>query len=184
MKTASRVHGLVLMGTGALVFLGTNAQLLPAEAFFPAVAVCLLGVVVFMKGNRRATRVADQRLRRALDPGIRNETTERFASRQADVDGRTLASITERGARKPVSQKPTRPVAQLDHDEIVLSDLDGSGKPSGQESGFVVTTDVSFPVELQESRSLAEQLQKLQRLLEDGVITLEEFSIAKAKLLR
>jgi hypothetical protein len=184
MKTASRLHGLLLMGTGALVFLGTSAQWLPAEAFFPAVAVCLLGLVVFMKGNRKATELADQRLRRALDPDIRNQTAERFATRQADVDGRSLGSISERGVPGGAAPKSRRPVAQVDRDEIVLDEVEASGRKPGQEADFVVTTDVSFPVELQESRSLAEQLEKLQRLCEDGVITVEEFSIAKAKLLR
>lgn len=184
MKTDSRLHGLMLMGLGALVFLGTSGQWLPAEGFFPALAVCLLGVVVFMKGNRKATELADQRLRRALDPDIRNQTAERFATRQADVDGRGLGSISERGVPGGAAPKPRRPVARRDRDEIVLEDLDATGARPAQESDFVVTTDVSFPVELQESRSLAEQLQKLQRLCEDGVITVEEFSIAKAKLLR
>lgn len=184
MKKTSRVRGLSLMGVGALVFLGTNAQLLPAVAFFPAVAVCLLGVVIFMKANREATTVADQRLRRALDPEIRNRTAERYASRQAEADGRTLASITEPRGRRGRSPGPAAPVAAAAPDELVLEDVDASGRKSDAESDFVVTTDVSFPVELQETRSLAEQLQKLQRLCEDGVITVEEFSIAKAKLLR
>jgi hypothetical protein len=184
MKKTSRARGLSLLAIGALVFLGTNTQLLPAVAFFPAVAVCLLGVVVFMKANREATVVADQRLRRALDPDISNQTAERYASRQAETDGRTLASISDPRVRRAPHARSTAPVAPAVPDELVLEEVDESGEKSGGEADFVVTTDVSFPVELQESRSLAEQLQKLQRLCEDGVITVEEFSIAKAKLLR
>jgi len=86
--------------------------------------------------------------------------------------------------RRAPAARPTARVAPAAPDELVLDEVDESGNRSDDEAGFVVTTDVSFPVELQESRSLAEQLQKLQRLCEDGVITVEEFSIAKAKLLR
>lgn len=186
MAHASRTRGLLLIATGALVFAGTNAQMLPAESFFPALLVCGLGVVLFVKGNREVAEVEQKRIRHALDPGLRNRTAEQHASHQAQVDGQLLASLADREARH-ASAGTLRP-AEADADEIVLFEVSGTpaaaAKGDGDESGFVVSTDVSFPVEIQESRSLAEQIEKLQRLREDGVITAEEFSIAKAKLLR
>lgn len=46
-----------------------------------------------------------------------------------------------------------------------------------------IRTDVSFPIEIQESDALADQLGKLNQLLEQSVLTEEEYAIAKAKLL-
>jgi hypothetical protein len=184
MAHASRLRGLLLIATGALVFAGTNAQRLPAESFFPAVIVCGLGVVLFVRGNRAVAEVERKRIQRGRDPGLRNRTAEQYASRQASVDGHVLASLAEREARR-VTSETLRPV-EVDADEIVLVEVSGATASTDEADGpgFVVSTDVSFPVEIQESRSLAEQIQKLQRLREDGVITAEEFSIAKAKLLR
>jgi hypothetical protein len=48
---------------------------------------------------------------------------------------------------------------------------------------FVVDTDVSFPVEVQRGDALADQLGKLNKLLSQGVLTEEEYAVAKAKLL-
>ncbi len=48
---------------------------------------------------------------------------------------------------------------------------------------FEISEDVSFLIEVQQSNSLAEQIQQLQRLCDDGIITQEELSVAKAKLL-
>jgi hypothetical protein len=59
-------------------------------------------------------------------------------------------------------------------DEIVLEN---------EEEDFVVGTDVSFPVEVQRGDALADQLRKLNLLLEQGVLTEEEYAVAKAKLL-
>ena len=50
-------------------------------------------------------------------------------------------------------------------------------------SDFVVTTDVSFPVEVQSGDALADQLRKLNELMGQGVLTEEEYAVAKAKLL-
>jgi hypothetical protein len=40
-----------------------------------------------------------------------------------------------------------------------------------QESDFVVATDVSFPIEVQSGDALADQLRKLNQLLEQGILT-------------
>ena len=54
----------------------------------------------------------------------------------------------------------------------------------GSEDSFRISSDVSFPLEIQEQTSLAEQLDKLNRLREEGVINAQEFAAAKAKLLK
>ena len=48
---------------------------------------------------------------------------------------------------------------------------------------LVVATDVSFPVEVQSGDALADQLSKLNTLMAQGVLTEEEYAVAKAKLL-
>jgi hypothetical protein len=52
-----------------------------------------------------------------------------------------------------------------------------------QERDFVVATDVSFPIEVQSGDALADQLRKLNQLLEQGILTAEEYAAAKTKLL-
>jgi hypothetical protein len=52
-----------------------------------------------------------------------------------------------------------------------------------QDDNFVVATNVSFPVEVQSADALADPLCKLIQLLEQGVLTEEEYAVAKAKLL-
>lgn len=186
-SSTSRTRGLLLMGAGALTFVGTTTQLLPAEAFFPAVGACLFGVLLFMKGNREATEQEEKRIKHVLDPNIRNESMERYASRQARVDGLALESAASQEIRHAPAAAAVP--ATSPNDEIVLYELtdaeavDYDAGNGNEDDDFVISTDVSFPVELQESQSLAEQLQKLDRLREDGVINNEEFAIAKAKLL-
>ena len=59
-------------------------------------------------------------------------------------------------------------------DAIEIDDQDGD---------FEVATDVSFPVEVQTGDALADQLKKLNQLMAQGVLTEEEYAVAKAKLL-
>jgi hypothetical protein len=51
------------------------------------------------------------------------------------------------------------------------------------EDDFVVTPDVSFPVEVQAGDVLVDELRKLNRLMSQGILTEEEYAIAKSKLL-
>lgn len=184
MSSNSRSTGLALMALAAAVFAGTNAQLLPALAFFPALIASLLGLVVFMKANRAATEEAEARTRRALNPTIRNKTMEKYAARQEETDGRVLQALGDREERR-VAAEAAHVEQQVDRDELVLYEVDNSKDADAEkdDEGFVVTTDVSFPVEVQEQRSLADQLQKLERLRREGIINDDEFAIAKAKLL-
>ncbi len=178
-KPKSRSPGMALMGLAMLVFIGINADMLPAVTFWPALAVFVGGAVSFMQGNRVATAISEERTRKALNPELKNLAGVRFAAQQAQMNGAALADLDDRALRSTASAQIRD--GQQDDEEIVLYEVDSEQASTGS-SGFVVTTDVSFPVEVQERRSIAEQLEKLQRLKAQGVITAEEFSIAKAKL--
>ncbi|MCZ6782557.1 MAG: SHOCT domain-containing protein [Proteobacteria bacterium] len=182
----SRSRGLGLMLIGALCFLGTTAEVLPIESFCAGVAASLVGCIVFMKGNRAATQRAERRRARALNPVIRNEAMERHAEqqeRQLDEQARRRQAGLRVRPEPMAAATPARdPLAM---DELVLYEVDDAdGRVDEENPDFKVTTDVSFPIEVQEHDSLAEQLEKLKRLQEGGVISAEEFAIAKSKLLR
>jgi hypothetical protein len=181
MATHSRSTGLAVMGAGLGLFAGTNAQILPAGAFFPALGLCCVGIFIFVRANRVATDDAEERTRRALNPELRNQTMEQFAERQARTDGQLLESLDSRDVHATAAQAVAG--NQVNEDEIVLYEVDDEQAISGADE-FMVTTDVSFPLEIQEQSSLADQLQKLQRLREQEIISSEEFTIAKAKLLK
>lgn len=152
----TRTTGLLLLLTGFLTFLGTTNQMLPAEAFFPAVVVCLLGVVVFLKSSRTAPKEAEQ--------GTPDRTRARVRNR-APAD--PPEKLDQQGAAYALPVDPT-----------ALGD-------QGDDGDFVVSTDVSFPAEAQQHQptQIADQLAKLRRLADDGIISEDEFAIAKAKLL-
>jgi len=212
MTSHKRSTGLALIAVGVLVFAGTNAGRLPAAAFWPALAVCAIGLFSFVKANHVALEQAEERAHKAVHPALRNPTLESFAEKQAQTNGRALerlANIERHGvaaqATSPRSADPTGLLAEASppeapQEEIVLYDVDESEpelesnprpESDSDQSGdhpkdddFVITSDVSFPVELQERNALADQLEKLERLRDQGILSCEEFSLAKAKLLR
>jgi microsomal dipeptidase-like Zn-dependent dipeptidase len=183
MEGMTRAHGMVLFGLGIGVFAGTTNQLLPAVAFWPALVLSCAGAFVFMKANRAAMEEAEEHARKAVAPKIRNETMERFADRQAKTDGQALASMGEREVRGVAAQASR--ATQVNEDELVLYEVDDAAAPKtkADEAEFVVTNDVSFPLEIQEQGALADQLEKLKKLQQDGIISADEFATAKAKLL-
>ncbi len=187
----SRTTGLLLLVVGALTFLGTTNQLIPAIAFFPGLVVCVLGLIVFMKANHVALEESEARTLRRLNPEIKNVTAERAAKKQAEVDGAGLDALESREGRLAAQVAATD---QVQGDQLGLDEVDQAGanaaapanaeaSEEGKDADFVVTTDVSFPVEIQHQSSLADQLAKLRRLADDGIISEEEFAVAKAKLL-
>ena len=195
----SRTSGLLLIVTGALTFLGTTNQLIPAVAFFPGLAVCVLGVVVFLKANHVALQESEKKTLARVNPVIKNTGGETLANRQAAIDGSPLDALGTRDGRVAAATAATE---QVQDDELVLYEVDQaqgddepSVEPGGEDGpaegpktaeenpGFVVTTDVSFPLEIQHQSSLADQLAKLRRLADDGIISEDEFAVAKTKLL-
>lgn len=189
----SRLSGLLLIALGVLTFLGTTNQLLPAVAFFPGLVVCGLGSFIFLRANHEAMNSADRRIQERLHPVIKPQS-ESLATRRAAAAGGSLPAPGERAPRMPAQAATAK---QVQDDELVLYEVDQAGDAAGeptvvgaledeaasQDDGFVVTTDVSFPLELQQQSSLADQLAKLRRLADDGIISEEEFAVAKAKLL-
>lgn len=177
----SRTTGLLLLVVGMLTFSGTTNALLPAIAFWPAAVVCCFGIVIFMKANRVAAQAAEEAARRRVAQPLRNARVEGSSEAQARADGRLLESVAARGGRS--AARPAAPQQQAQADEIVLYEVEDA-QAIAHTKDFVVTTDVSFPLELQQQGALGDQLEKLDRLRDQGILSAEEFAIAKAKLLR
>ena len=167
-----RKSGSALFLGGVLVFVGINSNLLAPEFFPVGLIMAPAGLLLFMKGNREAMERAEERAQRAVErPKIGSVTADAFADQQAK-------SIAERG-HVDSRLRPTRTLAG-DVDALELRD-ELEFEDDGEE--FSVSTDVSFPVDVQQRGALADEIRKLQRLLEDGVIDEREFAAAKAKLL-
>ena len=178
--TQSRTTGLLLLLVGMLTFAGTTNELLPAIAFWPGAVVSGFGFVIFMKANHIAMNPAETHARPRTAGARPLARLEVLAEGQARVSGLRLEQLGEREGRSVAQLAQAR---QVHEDEIVLYEVDDDRTGEGDKD-FVVTTDVSFPLELQQEGALADQLEKLQRLLDQEIITSEEFAIAKAKLLR
>jgi hypothetical protein len=157
----SRATGLALIATGALVFLGTTDQMLPAETFFPGLAACVLGFIVFMKANRAALQESEARKPR------RPSSANKGGDSAAEMPGNDerMRSELDRAAAAGAANTAGSPAAEQP------GDRDGEG-----------ATRVSSPLESQTQSSLVDQLAKLRRLADDGIISEEEFAVAKAKL--
>ena len=74
----------------------------------------------------------------------------------------------------------SRPAAASARDAIEL-DVDGGGESDSDD--VQISSDVSFPLEIQRESSIADQLAKLVKLHEAGVLSAEELQVAKTKLL-
>lgn len=184
MKEPRKV-GLALIFLGVVVLLGNTTEALPPEAFFAGLILYPIGGYLFFKGSREAIKQAEVRAASIRAPRLRNETAEKYAAKQqsnieahGSVDSQMLArsggpaeTIAKGQARE--NAKPTLHELEIGSDVVVDDDA----------GNFNVTSDVSFPIEVQEQDSLAEQIMKLHKLQEDGIISDEEMVMAKAKLL-
>jgi len=173
-----RMTGLSLMGLSIVAFLGTTTQMLPSVTFFPALAVFVLGAIKFLRANKVEMAKAEKRVERKLNPTIRtSQHAQAHAERLAARRGSAISSLNgsdidaEAAARQASGRMATEPPGG---DAIEISE---------DEADLVVTTDVSFPVEVQTGDALADQLKKLNQLMTQGVLTEEEYAVAKAKLL-
>ena len=175
-----RMSGLVLMGLSIACFLGTTTEALPPATFFPALAAFVLGAIKFMKANHVELQKAERRTERRVRPTIReNRHAHAHAQRLAAKRGASLNALNsnydvapETTARMAPGQMPS--ARAPGEGAIDIGDADDD---------FVVATDVSFPVEVQSGDALADQLNKLNTLMAQGVLTEEEYVVAKAKLL-
>ncbi len=169
-----RITGLTLMALSLAAFVGTTSNMLPPTTFFPALALFAAGAFKFMKSNRLAVEAAEDLTRRAINPRLsENQQVQAQAQRQADRQGSALTHAGELDENaNPVAYVEPRRGAPGEAIEI-----------DSQAHDFVVGTDVSFPIEVQSADALADPLRKLSQLLEQGVLTEEEYAVAKAKLL-
>ena len=168
-----RMTGLESMGISTAAFLGTSSGTLPAITFFPALLLFALGAIKFIRSNSAALADAEKRVERRINPRIReNRHAHAQAERLAARQGNALNSVSEtdpeiaaRAASREMESRPGGSPIEID----------------AQPGDFVVTNDVSFPLEVQSGDALTDQLQKLNELMGQGVLTEEEYAIAKAK---
>ena len=173
-----RTPGLIMMALACAAFVGSSSEILPAATFFPALGLFLLGAIKFVKVNGAEMAKSEKRTERRVNPTLRqNQHSQAHAERLAAKRGAALTSLGDADAEEAARQDSGRmPVANVAPGGDAI-DLDESA------SDFVVTTDVSFPVEVQSGDALADQLRKLNELMGQGVLTEEEYAVAKAKLL-
>lgn len=173
-----RLTGLTLMGLAVAAFLGTTTEDLPAVTFFPALALFGIGAIKFLKSNSEAMARAEKQIERRVNPVIReNVHAQAQAERAAARRGGALNALSQDDAERAAALASGRaPEQAVRADAIELGGEDA-------DEDLVVTTDVSFPVEVQQGDALADQLRKLNTLMAQGVLTEEEYAVAKAKLL-
>ena len=173
-----RMSGLALMGVSIAAFLGTTAEILPSATFFPALAIFGLGAIKFMRANSAEMAKAEKRVERRVNPTIRNnQHAQAHAERLAARQGGALSSLNE-------STADAEAAARMASGQMPNQAPGGEAIEVGEDDAdLVVTTDVSFPVEVQTGDALADQLNKLNQLMAQGVLTEEEYAVAKAKLL-
>ena len=169
-----RFTGLILMATAIAAFLGTTSNSLPSVTFFPALILFAAGAIKFMKTNHVALEKAEEKADRAVHPQLReNRHAQAHAQRQAERRG---SALSHSGAL----DENANTIASADSDHIALG---GYIEIEDRSDDFVVATDVSFPVEVQSGDALADQLRKLNQLLQQGILSAEEYAVAKTKLL-
>ncbi len=173
----SRMTGLALMAIAIGAFIGTTSDFLPPATFFAALPLFVVGAFKFMKSNHVALEKAQARARRAIQPRLsENRQTQIHAQRQADRQGGALTYL----GHSDSDDRYANPVASTGSNSTPPG---GDFEIDNRDSVLLVDTDVSFPIEVQTGDALADQLLKLNRLLEQGVLTEEEYAVAKAKLL-
>ena len=174
--TDGKSTGLILMALAVAAFLGSTAEVLPPATCFPALALFAIGGLKFFKSSREAIAEAELRTQARLRPVIReNRSAQAAAERTAMRRGAALNEVNA-GLPAPAAgsaARASKPAAP-DREAIELDQ---------QEGELVVLPDVSFPVEVQRGDALADQLRKLNQLLTQGILTEEEYAIAKARLL-
>ena len=173
-----RIMDLLIMLVASLAFVATTTETLPAATFFPALVLFAIGAFKFLKSNSTEMARAERRIERRVNPALRqNQFAQQYAERLATMNGNPLIDRGEARAEESERQARVasgRPTPSTQAEPIEIDEL---------ENEFVVTPDVSFPVEVQTGDALVDELRKLNRLMSQGVLTEEEYAIAKSKLL-
>ncbi|MCH7598767.1 MAG: SHOCT domain-containing protein [Myxococcales bacterium] len=182
MKEPRKV-GLALIFLGVVIMLGNTTEALPPEAFFAGLFLYPIGGLLFFKGSRAAINKAEARAARIVAPRLRNKSAEKQAQQQKEnIDAHGSVDAQVHSAPAQSRSQAVAPSQDGPAPDLVLYEVDADSGMEGKDD-FKVVTDVSFPLEVQEQDSLAEQIMKLHQLRESGIITEEEMTIAKAKLL-
>lgn len=199
----SRISGALLLVLSTLAFLASTRELLPAVSVFPALLLFAIGAVQLLRGQRKAaqrTRPTASVARGAADRSISSvrqdlAPAERRATRSAlshqplrpEVGSFSSPLQPPTQAMRSRADSPPAPTAAISLPEIELEDAAWESEPGSkkedEDAGFLVSGDVSFPIEIQRGDALADQLRKLSLLLEQGVLSEAEYALAKAKLL-
>ena len=123
---------------------------------------------------RHSSGLRTRPTRTSIPPAAKPESTRTGAAqRRAERQG---SELSHSGA----VDNNANVVASVEGDHVARWGTIGI---DDQDDDFVVATDVSFPVEVQSADALADPLRKLIQLLEQGVLTEEEYAVAKVKLL-
>ncbi len=204
----TRISGALLLVLSTLAFLASTRELLPAASVFPALLLFAIGAVQLLRGQRQAAQRARPAAPLAKGSADRATSSVRHdlvvaerramrsgASRQAlslefeAGAGLERPAITTTGSRAGSTSEQTlgtaAPEIELE-DAILAPGLESDERESEKEdedADFLVSGDVSFPIEVQQGDALADQLRKLSQLLEQGVLSEAEYALAKAKLL-
>jgi hypothetical protein len=196
MKEPRKV-GLALIFLGVVVLLGNTTEALPPEAFFAGLLLYPIGGYLFFTGSREAIQQAEMRAARIRAPRLRNETAEKHAGKQKaniDANGSVDSQMAAMAGPAETSSQPTQPAKddvtnQLRAEPASMPTSQNAVASPAMDTGeaadenLKVSSDVSFPVEVQQHDQLADQILKLQKLKEDGIISDDEMATAKAKLL-
>lgn len=206
----SRISGALLLVLSTLAFLASTRELLPAASVFPALLLFTIGAVQLLRGQRQAAQRARAAASVAKGRAHRSPSSSpssvphdlALAERRAMRAGASRQALTpEAGSfaaleRPPIqgmrsgagSAPASAPTSGIAAPEIELEDAVWDSEPESEkqdeDAGFLVSGDVSFPIEIQRGDALADQLRKLSLLLEQGVLSEAEYALAKAKLLR
>jgi hypothetical protein len=175
-----RKLGLALILLGVIVLRGNTTEALPPEGFFAGLFLYPVGGDLFFKGSRQAINRTEVRVATLRAPKLKNESAERFAQQQRstlDAHRSVEARIRKRKQMAPDANRDSK--FSRSSDERLLLDADSFK----DEEDSSVSSYVSFALEVQEHDSLADQIMKLQKLGEDGIISDDEIAVAKSKLL-
>jgi len=185
----SRISGALLLILSTLAFLASTRELLPAVSVFPALLLFAIGAIQLLRGQRQADR-------RVRPPDRPARATQGSADRASVSSARHDLALAERRAlRSPASSAPTpspttptraanaaTSLPEIELEEAVW-DATSDSEKKDEDASFLVSGDVSFPIEVQRGDALADELRKLSLLLEQGVLSEAEYAMAKAKLL-
>jgi hypothetical protein len=154
-----RTTGLLLLLTGVLVLMGNTMDVLPPEAFWAGLMTYPIGGYLFFVGSRQAPTKFEPRHAKPRQP-LGNAPVR---PEQPAPESRIVESL-----RRPPQ---TLSIGEPKPDTLALYEIDGP------------ESDEDAPPVGEQQGGIADQLEKLSKLAQQGTISAEEYAAAKAKLL-